>query len=62
MKTWFPNNASVEQIARLQVLSAKKLHGPVLDVYTAHLRTDPISHEQADHEIADLSALPNRRG
>lgn len=53
--------ATADQLERLTELVARKLSGLMSDIVRAHLRNDVISFEQADHEIADLSALPNRR-
>ena len=53
--------ASKAQIDRLAELVEQKLGGALAIVFNLHLAHDVVSVEQADHEIADLSALPNRR-
>jgi hypothetical protein len=52
--------ATADQLERLAELVTRKFGDLMSDIFQAHLRNDVISFEQADHEIADLSALPNR--
>jgi hypothetical protein len=53
--------ASSDQMTRLAELAKEKLGGVMANIFALHLKNDVISVEQADHEIADLTALPNRR-
>lgn len=53
--------ATADQLTQIRELIPRKFSGPMETVFLRHLDNDVISSEQADHEIRDLAALPNRR-